>query len=522
MNPAALHRQKETTSSDQLLASFLHLGDREVGGRVAVATKGDDSWDESTYEQLDRQSAQFRAWLAAHGVDAGDRVGLLGESGSDWVAAFLGVLRRGAVALPLDTRLTGDELSQIWTRSAPAALVVSGRFQDSAHAVLAGLGLGPPVLLLDRVETCGEPWGHDVTRSTDETAVVVWTSGTTGTAKGVCLSFANLDYVVTQSVAAQGAAGDDNWLSLLSLSHMLELSCGLLASLRCGATFCFGRSLMPREVVEAMGERGVTRMMVVPLVLRLLADELAHHPDVTGRLRALYSGGAPLSRDLIDRYADMGVPVYQGYGLTELAPVVSMNSARHDRPGSVGRPLPGTEVCIRGGEILVRSPGLMTGYWLADDLTHEVIDDEGWFHTGDLGRVDADGYLYVTGRAKNLIVLDSGKKVHPEEVEAVLATSTMFAEVCVVGVHVEDRHVALSEQVGVVVVPTDAIGAQHRGDDELRAALAAEVERLAVVLSGYKRPTVVEIWRDELPKTVKRSVRRAQVTEMVRRRREGS
>jgi len=522
MNPAALDWQSETTSSDRLLASLLHPGDREVGGRVAVATRGDDGWEQSTYGQLDRQSAQVRAWLLAHGVEAGDRVGLLGESGSDWVAAFLGVLRRGAIALPLDTRLTGDELAQIWTRSAPAALVVSRRLQDSAHAMLARLELSPPVLLLDDVHTCGDPAGDDVSRAAGEPAVVVWTSGTTGMAKGVCLSFANLDYVVTQSVAAQGVSGDDNWLSLLSLSHMLELSCGLLASLRCGATFCFGRSLMPREVVQSMDERAVTRMMVVPLVLRLLADELARHPGIAGRLRALYSGGAPLGRDLIDRYADLGVPVYQGYGLTELAPVVSMNSAEHDRPGSVGRPIAGTEVCIRDGEILVRSPGLMTGYWLADELTHTVIDDEGWFHTGDLGHVDADGYLYVTGRAKNLIVLDSGKKVHPEEVESVLASSTMFAEVCVVAVHVEDKHLARSEQVGVVVVPTDAIVAQHRGDDELHAAMAAEVERLAVALSGYKRPTVVEVWRQELPKTVKRSVRRAEVTESVRRRRDGS
>ncbi len=519
MDQATLKGQTRTISSYEVLASFLHLDEFDVGGRMALATRASDGWSELTYDQLGRRSAQVRAWLDAHGVEGGDRVGLLGESGNDWVAAFFGVLRRGAIALPLDTRLTGDELAQIWTRSAPAALVVSSRLHESARAVLARLHLDPPVLLLEDIATCCDPVGDDMARSIDEPAVVVWTSGTTGTAKGVCLTFANLDYVVSQSVATQGADGDDHWLSVLSLSHMLELACGLLSSLRCGATTNFGRSLMPGEVVESMGERRVTRMMVVPLVLRLLRDELGRHPDVADKLSALYSGGAPLSDELVDSYAEIGIPVYQGYGLTELAPTVSMNSAGHHRRGSVGRPIAGTDLCIRDGEILVRSPGLMAGYWLDDELTRTVIDGAGWFHTGDLGHVDADGYLYVTGRAKNLIVLDSGKKVHPEEVETALGSSALFAEVCVVAVHAPTRHMSSSEQVGVVVVPADDIGVRYGDDAELREAMTAEVERRAVALSGYKRPTVVEVWTEELPKTAKRSVRRAEVARLVGERR---
>jgi len=519
MDRTALDQQAPATSSDELIGSFLHLDDADVGGRVALATKDGDRWEELTYEQLGRRSAQVRTWLRAHGVEAGDRVGLLGESGNDWVAAFFGILRQGAIVLPLDIRLTGDEMAQIWTRSAPAALVVSRRLHDSAQAMLRRLELSLPVLLLDDIGTCGDPVGDDVTRSGDQPALVVWTSGTTGTAKGVGLTFANIDYVVTQAVAAQGVDGGDHWLSLLSLSHMLELACGLLPSLRCGATTCFGRSLMPGEVVESMGEREITRMMVVPLVLRLLRDQLARHPDIAGHLRCLYSGGAPLGTELIDSYAEMGIPVYQGYGLTELAPAVSMNSARHNRPGSVGRPIAGTEVSIRDGEILVRSPGLMAGYWLDDQLTRTVIDDQGWFHTGDLGHVDDDGYLYVTGRAKNLIVLESGKKVHPEEVEAALAPSGLFAEVCVVGVVAPRRNMAGSEQVGVVVVPAPETVVGHGEGAELVAALTAEVERRAVVLSGYKRPTVVEVWTHELPKTAKRSIRRAEVARLMSERR---
>lgn len=500
-----------------MVSSFLHLGDAGVGPRVALATRGDLGWEELTYGQLDRRSSQVRDWLSAHGVRGGDRVGLLGDSGNDWVTGFFGVMRQGAILLPLDTRLTTDELAQIWARCAPAALLVSRRLGDSAHALAARLGLSMPVLVLEDIASSIFPGAPDATRSMDEPAIVVWTSGTSGTAKGVCLSLTNLDYAVTESVAGQGTSREDRWLSILSLNHMLELSCGLLPSLRSGATFCFGGSLMPHEVVESMDERGITRMVVVPLVLRLLRDELTRRPAVANRLDALFCGGACLSQELATGYAEMGIPLYQGYGLTELSPTVSMNSPLHNRPGSVGRPIAGTEVRILDGEILVRSPGLMAGYWLDDELTSTVIDEDGWFHTGDLGTVDSDGYLHVTGRVKNLIVLESGKKVNPEEVEVVLGASGLFAEFCVLAVHVSGHRSGtdMSEQVGVVVVPTDEVVAGHRSDAELRAVIAAEVDRLAVVLSGYKRPTVVEVWTQALPRTAKRSVRRAEVSVVV-------
>jgi len=492
------------TDSAALIASFLHSDDATVGARVALATRDGDGWQELTYEQLDRRSARIRDWLRAHGAGPGDRVGIMGQSG---------------IVVPLDPRLTTDELSQIWASSTPTALIVDRRLGGAAATTFERLRLVPAVLVVDDISAGNGAVGNDAATIDVDTsfpmerpALAAWTSGTTGAAKGVVLTFANLDYVVTQSMAVQGSAADDRWLSVLPLCHMLELSCGLLPSLRSGATFCFARSLMPREVVEAMRQRGATRMVVVPLVLRLLHDELASQPAVAGGVDALFSGGAPLARDLITSYADIGIPVYQGYGLTELAPVVAMNFAGHDRPGSVGRPLPGADVRIEEEEILVRSPGLMAGYWLDDDLTRTVIDADGWFHTGDLGEIDAEGYLYVTGRAKNVIVLESGKKVHPEEVEAVLIPSDLFAEVCVVAVRASG-HPAAPEQVCAVVVPTSDVASRHN-DDDLHAALAEEVRRRTTVLSGHKRPTVVEVWKSALPTTAKTSVRRAEVARL--------
>ncbi|MGI8806751.1 MAG: AMP-binding protein, partial [Acidimicrobiales bacterium] len=203
-------------------------------------------------------------------------------------------------------------------------------------------------------------------------------------------------------------------------------------------------------------------------------------------------------------FEDLGIGVYQGYGLTEAAPVVSMNSPGRNRAGSVGRPVPGTVVRIGvDGEILVRGPGVMLGYWNDVAATHEAVDTEGWLHTGDLGRLDPDGYLFVTGRAKSLIVLDSGKKVQPEEVEAILSQGELFDEVCVVGW----RGASGGELVCAVVVPALPPMSDEQAADEVR--------RLSAPLSGFKRPTIVRVHQGELPKTAKRSLRRAEVVRLL-------
>lgn len=514
------HALTDTPGSAEFVQSFLQSAHPARRTSVALATREGTGWTELTYAGLDRRSAQVRTWLRTRGVVAGDRVALVGDSGGDWVVALLGILRCGAVAVPVDPALTGDELADVWGRAPVAAVVASRRLVDVVAGAVRELDSRVAVLPLEDIETCGEPVGRDARRSPSDLALLIWTAGTTGRSKGVCLTFANLDYVVTRSVAEQEGRSDDSWLSVLSPNHLLELSCGLLACLRSGATTAFPGTYMPHEVVAAMLERRVTRMMAVPQLLRLLYPVLARTPAAADALRALFSGGAPLSRDLLDRYDELGLPVYQGYGLTELAPAVSMNSPRRNRPGSVGRPLPATEIRIDEGEIVVRSPGLMRGYWADREATAAVIEPDGWFHTGDLGYVDEDGYLHVTGRAKNLVVLESGKKVSAEEVEAALARSDLFAEVCVVGLPQPGTAANGAESVCAVVVPSERARSALTRDDELAELVEAEVQRCAQVLSGYKRPTVVEISSAPLPKTVKMSLRRADVLTMLRERTE--
>jgi len=215
-----------------------------------------------------------------------------------------------------------------------------------------------------------------------------------------------------------------------------------------------------------------------------------------GSLRALYSGGAALDVDVARGFERMGLRIFEGYGLSETSPVIATNTPAAYRVGSVGRPLPGVEVRISAdGEIQTRGPHVMRGYLDRPDLTAAVLDADGWLRTGDLGRVDDDGFLHVTGRAKDVIVLGGGKKVYPDEVEQVLAQSPRFAEVCVLGVAA--RHG--NEEVCAVVVPAAA------DEVDADAAVQAALESLA----AFKRPTRVVVRREPIPRTTTRKAKRA-------------
>jgi len=494
------------TTTD-LLDAWLHRADPTVARRPALASQTSGRWTELTYGDVDQSSRRVAGWLASRGVGAGDRVAVAGEPGADWVVALFGAWRRGAVAVPLDTKLGAGELSRVLGRARPSAVIASGR-----QAVIAS---GRPVLRFDRIASLADRPDADMARADGDAALIVWTSGTSGTPKGVTLSLANIAYVVEQGVATHHLDADDRWLSFLPLNHMLELSCGLLAAMATGAGLAFVGSTAPRQVAAAMVERHFTRMTVVPAFLTaLLADMEATGPTglLTGRQANLHCGGAPLDATVARRFERLGVRVYTGYGLTETAPVVAMNTPAACRHDSVGRPLPGTEVRIAGGgEILVRSPGVMVGYWDDTALTEAVVDADGWLHTGDLGHLDTEGFLHVTGRAKTLIVPANAKKVQPEEVEEVLAASALLAEACVVGWPAPGG----DEQVCAVVVAGPRLRRRCPNLHALAAAAEVEVARLTAGLASFKRPTVVRVVSGPLPRTAKGSVRRAEVAELL-------
>jgi long-chain acyl-CoA synthetase len=542
------HPTAPSTSLD-VVSAWLHRGDAPAGARLAVATRVGQRWSELTYGDLDLRSAALAAELASAGVEPGDRVALLAGSSGDWVAAFLGILRRGATAVPLDTKLTVEELVGLRQRSDLTAAVVGSALAERwTESTVADDGLRVPVLDPAHVSAGGvTDTSADRERPLDEPAVLVWTSGTTGTPKGVTLSLANLAYVVGAACAVQDADRGSRWLSVLPPNHLLELCCGLLPALAAGSPVFVAQTVLPHELRSLMAECRVNLMVVVPMILRMMKRQIesecrrrgpagaylraamvvARVPSTRGRrllfapvhrrlgghLRAFYCGGAPLDPEVARFFEHLGIGVHQGYGLTEAGPTVAMNSPSGSRVGSVGRPIPGTVARIGSdGEILVRGPGVMLGYWRDERATAEAVDRDGWLHTGDLGRLDGDGYLFVTGRTKSLIVLESGKKVQPEEVEAALAASALFQESCVVGWRPPDTGGRAGEQVCAVVVPAAEL---------TEAAAADEVRRLSLGLSAFKRPTVVRVHTGPLPETAKRSVRRVEVVRLLDRASQG-
>jgi long-chain acyl-CoA synthetase len=234
-----------------------------------------------------------------------------------------------------------------------------------------------------------------------------------------------------------------------------------------------------------------------------------------GRLEYFVCGGAPLGRDTQHFFSSIGLPVYQGYGLAETSPVITTNAPLAARDGSVGKPLPGVEVAIStrdGGEILTRGPHVMRGYFGNSELTASLIDADGWLHTGDIGYLDADGFLYVSGRKKNIIVLGSGKKVQPEELEAVLFDHPDVREGCVIGVPATRGILKGSEEICAIVVASDgAIRRCAERAEDLELTLRRIIEQRALSLTPFKRPTRIIVCSDPLPRTATRKVRRPQV-----------
>ncbi len=539
------------------IALLAEDGAARFGRRPALGMHGAGAAEELSYASLAARARQVAATLVAAGLGPDDRVALLCEPRPRWGVAFFATLRAGGVVLPLDQRLDAAELARIVADARPRLLLVGREQETLARQVLAAGDAAITVLSLEADN--GDPsWPSMdgspstaacpcVPRSADAPAVLTYTSGTMGSARGVVTSHGNLRF---QMQAIRSVMLNDERctsVSILPLSHLFELTAGFLGVLYGGGCVCYCNSLMPTDVLSAMRDRRVTCMVVVPLFLELIRSAILHevarrsrfrrrmfsvlaataaalplafrrrlfaplHRRFGGRLEYFVSGGAPLPRATQRFFASIGLPVYQGYGLAEASPVITTNSPAAHRGGSVGRPLPGIEVIVSardGGEILTRGPHVMLGYLGEEAPSGSPVDAAGWLHTGDLGYFDRDGFLFVTGRKKNVIVLGSGKKVQPEELEAVLFDHPDVAEGCVIGVATRRGRLAEAEEVCAIVVASDAAvrRCREQGED-LELALRRVVEERALLLSPCKRPSLIILRNEPLPRTATRKVRR--------------
>jgi long-chain acyl-CoA synthetase len=447
------------------------------------------------YAELDDRIARAAAGLAARGVGPGDPVALLLRNGPPFVIAFLATVRLGAVAVPLSPQLKPAEI-EFSLRESGARAVVADRERARICRALDGLTL--QVLSPGAIEQ--EPRGVHDPPAGDAAAVFSYSSGTTGRPKRVSRSHDQLRWEAEQVGAAMALDGDDAVFCAIALHHTYGLGCCMLASLARGATLVIAADAQPlalrhRELLGQLVRCGATVVPAVPYVLRILAESQVD-ADLSA-LRLCFSAANVLPRSTFDAFdSRFGVPIRQLYGSTETGTVtLNLDEDPWATAASIGRPLDGIDVAVldaddqpigdgRIGEIAVRSPAAMHGYaGVPEDIARQDFRDE-WFLTGDRGRLDDQGRLFLTGRRKLLIDV-SGDKVDPIEVEDVLAVHPKVREVVVVGV---PGKVEGEDRIKAVVVADD--GCQER---ELVRFCR---ERLA----NHKVPQLVE-FRDEIPRS---------------------
>ena len=554
-----------------------------------------------TYGELDQQARAFASGLIAFGLRPGDRVAIVCENSLEWIVAYLGLSRAGGVGVPIYYDLKPPEIEEALRRAQVRFIVASAKVlpkiperlpemetifvvgEDGGAADLKSSFAGflhrrprARVIPFAAVGALATPESDAALAATvvrpDDLASIVFTSGTTGGAKGVMLTHRNFVSDCMTVPNAMPVSAKDRVLLVLPLHHCYPFTIEFLLPMLVGATVVLENDLV--RVRDRMAETHPTLFAGVPAMydlmfrairaqaetqgrgrtfdraLSLVASikertgvNLGHlvfrevHTRLGGNLRFLASGGAALNPDTARNFYLLGLPILQGWGLTETAPLVTgqrfyasrfrFTNYYERQLGSVGKPLPGIEVGLidvpeKGiyvrlhdeGELTVRGDNVMPGYWKAEAETRAVkIGD--WFRTGDVGRIDRQGNVYITGRSKYVIVLDSGEKVHPDEVEGKLQASPIIEDVAVVARNVRGR-----TQVSCVVYPNYAAASERLvsagqtvDEANLRALVRAEIDSLEQGLAPYKRTTECLITDTPLPKTSIRKIAREQLSE---------
>jgi long-chain acyl-CoA synthetase len=397
------------------------------------------------------------------GLQEGDRAIVWSVNRPEWGIAFLAIAHAGGVAVPLDVRHT-VEFGQKIVAQTEAKLVIASR-QTEASARELGLPIVFVETIPDQARRSRPLPPATVTR--DTLAEIVFTSGTTGEPKGAMLTHGNLMSNATTMTRVLSFDEKDRLLSVLPLSHLYEQVLGFLGPMVVGASIVYPVSRQPAVLIRTFRDFKVSVLLIVPQGLRLLDAAIERRVDQSGkratfdrahrwarraprrirrllfrpvlgefggRLHTIGVGASALEVDVARRWTEMGIDVLQGYGATEMGPVVSFTRPERNVLGTVGEPIPGVEARIAGdGEILARGPGRFLGYWKNPDATAAAIDADGWYHTGDLGAITPDGMLTFRGRKKDMLALPDGQKVYAEDVEAILRDDERVTDAAVVG-----------------------------------------------------------------------------------------
>ncbi len=552
------------------IPEFFERSVREYANHVIFRkrAKNGADFDTYTYEEAGRIVKRLaRVFVETFGLKPGMHAAVIGDNRPEWAFAYFAIQWAGAVVVPVDARLTPTEIRHILDHGEVVLIVAQDRYigdlldmKDTIPTLKYIVSMDPypdepsvPVLA-DLVEHA--PGEMDrVPRELDDLAVILYTSGTTGSSKGVMLTHRNIVSNVDDIYAFMDYGPGDMFFSVLPIHHSFENTAGFLGPIYGGATITFSRSILrPREMRADMLDTRPTFFLAVPLLFekivagifrevkrapaprRAMFQVLWNLSKLTGgklgatlfkpvraklgldRLKLIVSGGAALPPWVGEALKIMGFPLIQGYGLSETSPVLTVNPPERPKHHSVGLPLPSVEIKIfqpdeEGvGEIVARGPNIMKGYFKNEEATREVLDEEGWFYTGDLGYLDPDGYLVITGRKKSVIVTKGGKNIYPEEIENVLSQSPMVEEILALGIRTPEG----DEQVHVIIYPNyenvdlyfREKGVQNPTEEDVEAVIRDSLKAYLPQLASYKRPRTFSIRQEEFEKTTTRKIKR--------------
>jgi long-chain acyl-CoA synthetase len=544
---------------------------RRFPDRIAFRLKTPHGYPTVSYREAYRQAKAVASGLLASGLKQGSRAAILSENRPEWVVAYLGICLSGMVAVPLDTQISPSEWRRLLDDSEAQTVFVSGLLLPKLNEVIKDCPPARLIISFDSVDAGNDAraeiaglidWAANLPivpelpecRPSD-VATIIYTSGTTGTPKGVMLTHANIVSELQSIFGCINADENDALLCLLPLQHVLASVINVLVPLYLGAQVVFADTLKRSEILQALEEAGITILATVPQFFYLfhdrIQDELSKKPALVkklfrgmlllnrysmrffrinlgkiffskvhrsfgAKLRLFVSGGSSFDPKVAQDFHDMGFTILQGYGLTETTGACTVTRVEKNVIGSVGPALPGVDVTIESpdqtgvGEILIRGPIVMKGYYKNPSATGEAIKD-GWFHSGDLGRFDAGRNLFVTGRKKEVIVLPNGKNIYPDELETHYLKCPCIREIAVIGVSSPEGR---GERLHAVVVPNfDYL--KSRKTANTREIIRDEIAALSCQLPQYKRLMSYQIQTEPLPRTTTRKIKRLELKKLV-------
>ena len=542
---ASLNR-KESIQNCQTILDLV-VGQAEAfSDKTALQIERNGEWTRYSYRQLYDLSRQIAFSLWRHGYRKEDKMILLSENQPEWGITYLAAIQIGVIVVPIDPQTARGEVIALADFTEAKAILASDTLFQQLHSIhderekLDVLNLNQLCQpsgaegVVDPIAEIPDEFSN-VEIHPDATASIIFTMGTTIDPRGAMLS--HRGFVANLHAIAQvlPPAETDEFLSILPLYHALGFSCSFLMSIYGGATVTYVNTFKPTAILETMRRTETTVLIGVPRLYKLLYDAIERYvlqtpigADETvdsavieqvkealgGHIRVFVSGGAALPLQVYEGFKRFGLTILEGYGMTETAPVLSVNPAGKSKAGSVGRPVNDVEFQIADpdangiGEIVTKSPSTMAGYYRNTEATQQVIRD-GLLYTGDLGYIDEDGYLFLTGRKKDVIIGGTGKNIYPVELEELYRHSPDISEICVVGIDLPD---SFGEEVHTAIVPNYC---GERTQVEVQESIQKHLQTCAHSLPTHQNLQKVHFWEADLPKTPDRAIDRQRVKELL-------